>query len=161
MFKGGIFLPMEEHVSRYCRSSHYRYCKQYIRGCTGIEDTVRKFGLQMGSSDSRRSHERLLKKFPLRIYACDEQGKSVRLLSDNAETVDLSQGGIGMRLPSQLEAGQQIALHFGAGFAIPGLSSKGTICWCHAAGDDYYQAGVAFAGNQVGQVVAGLVAAES
>ncbi len=159
MYKGGIFLPMDEHVARYCRSSRFRYCQQYLRGCAGMEDAARKHGLSL--SDSRRVHERRHEKFPLRVYACDSKGKLVALLSDNAETVDLSIGGLGMLSSEKLEAGQDVTIHFDAGFTIPGLSSKGTICWCEKADDGHYQAGLAFAGDKMGQVVAGLWPGES
>ncbi len=154
MFKAGIFLPMDEHVARYCRTSNFEYCQQYLNGCAGIKDTVQQFA--QAGNDSRRHHERLAKKFSVRLYACDNEGKPLGLISDQAETIDLSIGGLGMLSSEKLEAGQQVAIHFDSAFTIPGLSGKGTIRWCRSANGDHYQAGLAFAGPHLGRVVAGL-----
>lgn len=159
LYKGGVFLPLEEHVARYCCSSVYQHCPQYQRGCANLEDAARKHGLSL--ADSRRHHARLTTKIPLRLYACDQQGQTVTLLSDQAQTVDLSVGGLGMLSVEELQAGQEVAVHFDGGFSIPGLSSRGEIRWCRSRGAEYFQAGIAFAeGSPMGKVVATMWGAE-
>jgi hypothetical protein len=154
MFKGGLFLPLDEHIHHYCQSSRFQHCQQYLRGCAEREKRTSKSGVSL--SDSRRVHDRLQKKFPLQIYTCDAQGKLITLLSDKVETIDLSVGGLGMLSSTKLETGQQVAIHFNDDFTIPGLSSTGTIRWCEQTGDQHYQAGFAFANEKVGQVMADL-----
>ena len=154
MYKAGLFLPLDEHVAHYCKSTRFQHCQQYLRGCAEIKDTDQKQGLSL--ADSRRTHDRLQKKFPLRVYVYDSQGKLITLLSDKAETINLSAGGLGILSPTKLETGQQIAVHFNKDFTIPDLSSKGTIRWCKQTGDQHYQAGIAFANDKTGQVMADL-----
>ncbi|MEN8140579.1 MAG: PilZ domain-containing protein [Thermodesulfobacteriota bacterium] len=156
MYQGGVFLPMASHVARYCQSPRYRYCQQYLRGAVGRDIAARREAAPL--VDSRRLDERLRRRYALRVYACDVQGNPLSLLSDEAETVDLSAGGLGLSSAVQVVTGQHVAIHFGAGFTVPGLSSNGVVRWCQATGDNGYRAGVAFASDKMGQVVAGLVA---
>lgn len=37
MFKGGIFLPLDEHVARYCRTANFGSCQQYLQGCPVLQ----------------------------------------------------------------------------------------------------------------------------
>ena len=144
MTKGGLYIPMPEHIKIFCTTYRYSQCHQYIRGKELLKETAQQLGYV--HEDGRRRYRRILDRFSVSISLCDESGNPVEILDENANTVDVSLGGIRLISRTELPKNKMIAFTFGPDFSIPGFADIAEIKWCEALPDEpqKYQSGLAF-----------------
>ncbi len=152
MTKGGLYIPMPEHIEMFCSTGRYGRCSQYLRGSEMIHEDAEKYGFV--TSQGRRRYRRVTERIALSLFAGGADAGSGKLLDDKAFAIDLSLGGLRMESRQQLLPNDIIALQFGSDFSAPGLSGSAQVRWCEAKNDeDVYQAGIAFEDLRLTQAV--------
>ena len=152
MTKGGLYIPMPEHVDMFCSKPQYVQCHQYLRGCELLKETARKYGFIVDGG--RRKYRRVSDRTTLSLSACDDSRNLLELLDDNAFTVDLSLGGMRLESSKEIQKDSLISFQFSPDFSIPNLSGMGEVKWCEPIeNSDHFQAGVAFADFELTQAI--------
>jgi hypothetical protein len=152
MTKGGLYIPMPEHVDMFCAKPQYVHCHQYVRGCEMLKETARKYGFIVDGG--RRKYRRVSDRTTVALSACDNSRNLLELLDDNALTVDLSLGGMRLRSSKEIQQESLISFQFSPDFSIPNLSGVGEVKWCEPIeNSDHFQAGVAFADFELTQAI--------
>lgn len=152
MSKGGLYIPMPEHVEMFCSTSQYIQCHQYIRGCELLKETAKKYGFIVDGG--RRKFRRVAESVPLAIIACDADRKPVQLIDDNAMTVDMSLGGMRLLSHSEIPKDTLVAFEFGMDFTTPDLTGVGLVKWCERQdGSDKFEAGISFSDFRLTQAI--------
>ena len=152
MTKGGLFLPMPDHISIFCTTSRFTQCHQYIRGEELLQETARKFGCV--DEEGRRKYRRVADRFQLTLSSCDEDMNPAEILDDKAFTVDLSLGGIRLETRRQVQPSGIVAFSFGSDFSIPDLSGTAEVRWCEPDHDkDGFVAGLEFSDCRMSQAI--------
>lgn len=152
MTKGGLYIPMPEHIDMFCSSPKYTLCHQYIRGCELLQDTAKKFGYIVDGG--RRRFRRVDDRTPLRVSLCDKDRRPLELLDENAITIDLSLGGMRLQSSRELPRDTLICFEFDSGFTVPDLAGVGEVKWCEPKnGSSLFQAGLAFSDFRMTQAI--------
>lgn len=142
MTKGGLYIPMPDHIKRFCKAQEYSRCHHYIKECEQFMDSAKK---QVSGRDRRR-YERIEGRYNLALLSCDEMGRPYALMTDKASTLDISLGGMRFNSPTDLSLQQMIAFTFGSDFVAPSLTGIGEVMWCEeSASAKQYIAGLSFA----------------
>jgi len=145
MTRGGLFIPLPEHVEIFCKTIRYSSCPQYMRGKALIQENIRK---NLETADSRRRFPRLRNRFPVILSTCNEKGSPVEIIDSDAMTLDLSLGG--MRISSNSPISPDKILHFSfrEDFYHTPIKGVGEIRWSRPAeGPLPFEAGIAFLDN--------------
>jgi len=152
MTKGGLFIPMPEHVDMFCSKPQYVQCHQYLRGCKLMQETARKYGFIVDGG--RRKYRRVPERTPLSLSLCDSGRNLLELLDDNAYTLDFSLGGMRLQSIKEIEEKSLVSFQFSSDFSRPNLSGIGEVKWCEAVPEtDMFQTGLAFADFELTQAI--------
>ena len=154
MTKGGLYIPMPEHIQMFCRTGKFLECHQYIRGTELLKETAQKYGFILDGS--RRRYRRVPDRFTLSLAACDESGGSSEILDVNAHTVDISLGGMRVNSSNDMVGHGLISFEFGSDFIMPILEGVGEIKWAkeiETNGGRKFQAGVAFLDSRISHAI--------
>ena len=152
MTKGGLYIPMPEHVDMFCSKPRYSHCHQYLRGCELLKETARKYGFIVDGG--RRKYRRVSDRATLSLSACDASRNFLELLDDKALTLDLSLGGMRLESNKKLQKDSLVTFQFSPDFSIPNLSGTGEVKWCEPADNSgHFQVGVAFADFELTQAI--------
>lgn len=151
MTKGGIYIPLSEHIEMFCKTPHYIECEQYILG----NKLKREFPYEEYYFDNgRRQFRRIPDILALTLSSCDESGRPCQILDANASTLDLSPGGMQLQSSRNLLMNNLIAFTFGPHFSTPNHTGVGQICWSSPANTpDTYNAGLSFIDASTKQVL--------
>lgn len=152
MTKGGLYIPMPEHIEMFCGTTHYIKCHQYMRGCELLHETAKKYGFIIDGG--RRRFRRIADRIPLILSACDMNKQPTELLDGSAVTLDLSLGGLRIESHTEIAIDTLIAFEFGADFSTPELSGIGEVKWCESRHNSgLYEAGIAFSDFSLTQAI--------
>ena len=152
MTKGGLYIPMPEHVDIFCSKPQYTGCHQYLRGCELMQETARKYGFIVDGG--RRKYRRVSDRTALSLSSCDKGRKLLELIDDKAFTVDLSLGGMRFESVKEIKKDSLVSFQFPSDFSIPNLSGMAEVKWCEAIDNsNRFQAGVAFADFELTQAI--------
>ena len=152
MTKGGLYIPMPEHVDMFCSKSLYSQCHQYLRGLELMQETARKYGFIV--EGGRRKYRRVSDRTILSLSACDSSRNLLELLDGKAFTVDLSLGGMRLESSKEIKKDSLVSFKFSPDFSIPNLSGIGEVKWCDPIeNSEHFQAGVAFADFELTQAI--------
>lgn len=152
MTKGGLYIPMPEHVDMFCSKPQFVQCHQYIRGCELLKETARKYGFIVDGG--RRKYRRVSDQTFLALSSCDSARNHLELLDDKAFTVDLSLGGMRLESHKKIDENSLVSFQFSQDFSIPNLSGVGEVKWCEPIeNSEYFQAGVAFSDFELTQAI--------
>ena len=143
--KGGVYIPMPEHIEMFCLSSKYSKCSQYVRYCELImnqaESEVKDYMVSVDRRKSRRFSER----FNFDLVACDANIMPRETKSFKAKTLDVSLSGLRIESPHNLAIDTIVIFAMDAEFSSENLSGVGEVKWCEPQEDsDKYEFGVAF-----------------
>ncbi len=140
--KGGIYIPLPEHIEMFCKTPHYIECEQYSRG--------QKLSSELPSDEAfidngRREFRRIPDILALTLASCDETGHPCQILDAHACTIDLSPGGMQLESRHALMMNNLIAFTFGPHFSTPNHTGIGQIRWCREVNEpDLFHAGLSF-----------------
>ena len=142
MTRGGVYLPMPEHIEMFCKTSHFTDCHHYVRGNQLSSEAGRKDGCK---DHGRRQFRRIPDMFSLVLSTCDETGRPCQLLDAHAHTIDVSPGGVRLQSSRQLTPDNLVAITFGPDFSSPSLTGIGQVRWSVATDSpELYLAGLSF-----------------
>jgi len=143
--KGGMYIPMPEHIQMFCHSAKYYQCQTYIRGRELIlaQDDF-ELSEFLGSRDRRR-----LRRYPEQVYldlvACDRNLNPQLMKAYKAKSLDMSLGGI--RVESFMEFPPEAVVSFvlDPEFSSETLLGVGEVKWCVPKKDsNKFESGIAF-----------------
>ncbi len=145
--KGGLFIPLDDHIETYCKTPDFPQCLQY--------SLHPKKHLEIISKDNQSKSNR--RKF-VRVTACHKitlvrlvhSGVVVSHFSTFAKTLDLSAGG--MRLTTSQPLVNDTVFQFSFDNFFPQNIHQGTglVTWCNKdINTSGYQAGIAFQEDHV------------
>lgn len=152
MTKGGLYIPLPEHIDIFCSTPRFSRCHQYIRGCELLNETAQKLGFAK-EKNGRRQYRRMPDHLLLSVSFCDETGKPLYRVEDPVRTVDISLGGLRLESKTKLPANELIAFTFGPDFIKPGFTGLGKVKWCQETEGKGFQAGLAFLNSSPRQVI--------
>lgn len=152
MTKGGLYIPMPEHINMFCLTSRYTFCHQYIRGCELLREAAKKYGFIVDGG--RRRYRRVAERIPVSVSLCDKDRGLIELIDEDAVTIDLSLGGLRLLSRRELPRDSLVSFGFGPDFTIPDLAGIGEVKWCELKSDSpLFEAGLAFSDFRVTQAI--------
>lgn len=150
MTKGGLYIPLPEHIEIYCSTTHYIQCHQYIRGKEILTEAAAAEGIE----DSRRRHRRVKEQLPVSIVACDSMGKLIGDKAEETSTIDLSIGGLCLTSRSERQTNELLLLKLIQETSDSPLTGIGKVKWCNAMNESSeYRVGIAFQTKDTGHAV--------
>jgi len=147
--KGGIYLPVIEHVQTYCQTLNYPSCP-LLEG----QSFVNVQGMTKDEFLNRRGHERVPGRFALRVSGCLKDTDLVSLLDDQACTVDISPGGIRFESFREVTVDSLVSFSIVAESFDEPLQGVGRVKWCMSLENaPVFHAGIAFTDTSVPSTV--------
>ena len=153
--KGGIFIPLDDHVEAFCITPQFPACAQYTlysENQNFLAKKVRK------SEENRRKFMRIETKHKITLIKILEPGKPESPILTSANTLDLSKGG--MRVATEKALLHDMLIQFSFGESFPQIlhDVTGQVEWCNKQIDDPgYQVGVSFKEDNVIEVMGRLL----
>ena len=139
--KGGLFIPLDDHIDVFCTTSNYPQCLQYaMHTATDLQVVTPE-----EDQNNRRQFLRIEATYRITMVKSVQTGEILSHLSTEATTLDLSMGG--MRICSQTPVRDSSLMHFSfdESFPDPLQDGIGEVMWCNKQIDEPgYQAGIMF-----------------
>ncbi len=149
MTKGGLYIPLPEHVEEFCKKPRFDKCQQYLRGQQLLRQPVQEAA---AAQDSRRHFPRRRNHLPLVLSNCDAHGKPVDVIDRNAITIDMSLGGLGIQSSRELPEAKVLHFQLLSPQGKQGFSGMGEVRWgFRDQQSGRYRAGLSFVGNTISQ----------
>ena len=145
MAKGGVYLPMPEHIDLFCRSKSFVQCHQYVMGCEAIRTAVEQY--ESFDSDRRRKFHRVKEEVPISVVLMGVAGK--KQVPFDATTLDMSLDGIRIQTQKELLPGLKVFFAFDDEFSVPNWKGLGEVRWTRQTGvSDMFETGMSIADNE-------------
>lgn len=140
--KGGLFIPLDDHIDIYCKTSDHPQCLQYSMYAENHRELLTPVASPV---DNRREHQRHSVVHKVTLVKMVESGEIVSHLSTVAQTLDLSQGGMRLNIKKPLVDDSLIEFSFDDSFPNSLRDGTGQVQWCNKQIDESgYQAGISF-----------------
>ncbi len=145
----GLFIPLEDHIEIYCKTSEHILCIQYNMN---IQLTQKQ---NSGSSVNRRQHLRVKESGQISLVRLNESGNVVSHLPEKASMLDLSMGGMRVNSRELLLNDSIVQFTFSGDDAHSTMQSGiAKVRWsCPINNDALYQIGLAFQSDQTIEAV--------
>ncbi|MDD5759834.1 MAG: PilZ domain-containing protein [Desulfobulbaceae bacterium] len=152
MTRGGLYIPMPEHVDTLCKTSSFAQCYQYIQGCSAVRELTGPLGSI--HTDSRRRYGRIKTKVPLQLVNFCQDERDATVVDQEAFAVDLSLGGI--RLESRVPLSPQGKITFVAGASADASrwEGRGEVRWTKRLINGGFQSGLIVTDKKTFQAIA-------
>ncbi len=138
--KGGLFIPLEDHIDIYCTTEKHTNCLQY-RLVTSSHFPPS----EVDTAANRRKYSRVNKKLPLTLVLLNKSGNVVRQFKGTYDTVDLSLGGMQLCTNEPLLDDTIISFSFGESYPKTLQSGIARVKWCkYREKKPNFSAGLAF-----------------
>ncbi len=148
--RGGVYVPVDEHVRQSCQSEQYGRCEILL--ANGRMSEMLNVPREANGSERRR-YTRVPDRISMTLALLDVPGEEDALLDDNAFTLDLSEGGMCLASHRALEVGSQLSFRFGHEFRQE-LLGTGRVRWCTSPDDSpLFHAGMMFTDPRISQAV--------
>ncbi len=153
--EGGIFIPLEDHIVRYCLSANHCRCPQF-------QATGRPQAEISAKWKNRRRSERINAQEAITLDALNPHSLlipvSAAIKKFAARTLDISASGMRLFTAVPISQNSVIEFSFGSKFPKQLRRAKGKVQWCNKQVDEPgYQLGIAFAERQVSKAMAGYL----
>lgn len=148
---GGLFIPLDDHIDVYCKTSDYSQCLQYsLHSGKQLEilEKSRKGG------DNRRKYLRIFANYKVTLEKLIGANEGGAHFSTVVETLDVSKGG--MRLSTKMPLTNDTMIEFSFDDSFPENLQKGTgqVTWCNKQmNESGYQAGISFHEDHIAQAI--------
>ena len=142
--KGGLFIPLDDHIEAYCKTLDYPQCLQYALHPQNHPE-MESVDAAKQRNKNRRKFARIEARHKITLVRLLHSDTVVSHFSTVARTLDLSSGG--MRLTTHEPLINDSVLQFSFGDSFPEQLQKGTgqVAWCNKEVDaPGYQAGISF-----------------
>jgi hypothetical protein len=146
IYKGGLFIPLDDHIQVYCKTLNYPQCLQYELHLRNHLEIIDKANHRY---KNRRKFTRIEARYKITLVRLIHSDMVVSHYSTLARTLDLSNGG--MRLTTHEPLINDTVLQFSFGDTFPEHLQEGTgqVAWCNKEVDaPGYQAGISFHDDQ-------------
>lgn len=146
VIKGGLYLPLHEHIVTYCNTAEFSTCNQYNNPALnrGAQHEVD------ADPATRRRFRRVKNTMPVAIYTCDEKGTPVAALDDSAVTLDIGMGGMKISSRREIRPNMMLAFRFADDYIPSTLTGVGEVRWTrHLPDSSSFQAGISFTDSAV------------
>ncbi len=145
--KSGIFIPLDDHIEAFCTTFHYTACVQYTlhsENQINLQEKVRN------SEENRRKYLRIDTSHKITLVKILKYGKLISNFSSDAQTLDMSKGGIRLLTKNPLVYDTLVQFSFDTSFPQALREITGQVQWCKKELDETgYQAGLSFQGDHV------------
>ncbi|PHR28993.1 MAG: hypothetical protein COA36_04755 [Desulfotalea sp.] len=144
--KGGLFIPLDEHITSYCTSNDHHYCLQYCLHARKTKQTDQ----DKQPSTNRRKSQRVEISKQVQLLKTIKSGKIINQISANAKTLDVS--NVGMRLQTNVPLVNDTVIQFSFDdtFPVTLKTGAGLVEWCNKQIDSPgYQVGISFQSNWI------------
>ena len=139
--KGGLFIPMPQHIETFCLSERFDKCNHYIRAY----ELLRDHPIIIDGAD-RRSSPRIGCDCSLFFTSIEDMGRHGKTDPREAQTVNISVGGMQIYSSEVVPIQHRMAFKFGPDFAKEFIAGIGEVQWCRETdADSGFFAGIAFA----------------
>jgi len=143
--KGGMYIPMPEHIKMFCLSANYYQCRQYIKGCERMMNHEESENSELKINGDRRKSRRFADQLYLNLIVCDKKVEPRAINACKAKTLDLSIGGMRMETPKELNTDTVVSFELDPDFSSESLLGVGEVKWCEPKKDsDKFEFGIAF-----------------
>ncbi len=155
--KGGIFIPMDDHIENFCLSANCSNCPQ-------LQSAVcRQLTADTSRGVNRRRAVRVDAQEPVTLQAPSRSHllpvpitTAIKKLA--AKTLDISVSGMRLFVPVPLYQDSIVEFSFDGQFPEQLQHGQGKIQWCNKQIDEPgYQMGVAFADSKISKVLEGYL----
>lgn len=139
--KNGLFIPLDNHIEVYCKTTDYVQCLQY-----GLhpENRLQRVD-KTEQSKNRRKYERVEANLKVTLVKYIHSGEIGSHCSAFAKTMDLSCGGMRLTTNKPLPNDSIVMFSFDNSFGSTLKECSGKVAWCNKAIDHPgYQAGITF-----------------
>ncbi len=146
--KEGLYLPVRTHIDSYCLTGNHVSCPKY-QECHQDE-----FNICRPSTDNRRQHQRMVRRFSFRVSEFFSDTDSPELIDDTAVTVDVSLGGIRFQSHEPVNVDSLVLFSLNGNEINPSLEGVGKVKWCRTHDEGrYFHAGISFADKKFSQIL--------
>ena len=143
--KGGLFIPLDDHIETYCKTIDYPNCIQH----TLHSQNRLKIVERANQNKNRRKFSRVDACYKITLVRLINTGAVVSHHSAFAETLDLSSGGMRLATNTPLKNDSVLKFSFGNDFPESVQEGIGQVAWCNKEIDNPgYQAGISFQNEQ-------------
>lgn len=144
--KGGIYLPVSEHIQTYCQTSNYLSCP-LLEG----QSFASSSGLPKEEFKDRRCYERVPGRFAFRLSdRIKGEEDLVSLLDDQSCTVDISPGGVRFESFREIPVDSLVSFSLVADSIDDPLEGVGLVKWCISLENaPVFHVGIAFVDTSV------------
>ncbi len=140
--KEGLFIPLDNHIEMYCKTTEHPHCLQYMLYSENIQSLLEQS--EKGESD-RRKYERYKTCHQISLVRLVQSRKIATHYSIVAKTVDLSSGGMRLTTRKPLANHSLVQFTFDESFPQDLQNGTGQVAWCNKQIDELgYQAGITF-----------------
>jgi hypothetical protein len=144
--KGGLFIPLDDHIEVYCKTPYYPHCLQYA---LRPENHLEIIGKSKQNNRNRRKFMRVEACYNITLVRLIHSGKVVSHFSTFARTLDLSSGGMRLTTNKPLVNDSVLQFSFDNSFPVGLQECIGQVAWCNKEIDaPGYQAGISFQDDQ-------------
>lgn len=145
--KGGLFIPLDNHIELYCKTPDYPLCLQYD---VHKEKHFKIIDNKSITPDNRRKFVRFDVRLQITLIKHVQSGQIGTHSSTFAKTIDLSSGGMRLTTSNPLTSKSVVQFSFGDSFPKSLQNCSGKVAWCNKEIDDPgYQAGISFNDEQL------------
>lgn len=150
--KGGLYLPLPEHIEIFCGTQHFTQCNHYIMGCELLGEATATDAIY---DDSRRRYRRTKDQLPVSFIRCDDNGRYLTNdPQEQAMTVDLSIGGLCLKSKSKVHTDELLLLQLDEKTEQSSVSGFAEVRWCKTFDESSeYFVGLAFRKIETGLAI--------
>jgi hypothetical protein len=144
--KGGLFIPLDDHIEAYCNTSDYQHCLQYtMHPGNNLQDNDKA-----NQATNRRKFARVEARLKITLVRYNHSGKIGSHCSGFAKTIDLSCGGMRLTTDKPLTNNSIVLFSFDSSSISILPECVGQVAWCNKAIDvPGYQAGITFQDDRI------------
>ena len=145
MSKGGMYIPMPDHVTMFCLSTMFSKCHQYIKGCELAMARSEYEDNGLLRDEERRRLKRYQEELCLDLVACDKNLWPHGMINHKAKTIDVSLGGLRLESSQEFSTDTVISFVMDPEFSSESLIGVGEVKWCMPKKEsDSFESGIAF-----------------
>ncbi len=145
--KGGLFIPLDDHIALYCKTPDYIQCLQYT---LHPENHLEIIEQSKKHNKSRRKFVRIEACYKITLVKLMHSETVVSHFSSFAKTLDLSKGGMRLTINRPLANNTVVQFIFGKSFPKNLQECSGQVAWCNKEIDNPgYQAGITFHDDRI------------
>ena len=144
--KGGLFIPLDNHIEAYCKTPDYPQCLQYA---LHTENHLQLIDKATQSNKNRRKFARIEACYKITLVRLAPFGTAVSHFATFAKTLDISNGGMRLTTNELLINDSVLQFSFDDSFPENIKDGAGQVAWSNKEVDaPGYQAGISFHDDQ-------------